>query len=729
MRPVFLSWLILIASAAIMTSGASAQSSSVEAGIPAQLVLEGSVVDPEGAPVSGAEIRILHYRGAVAIGETEPLAATDKLGRFRIVLGKAELNEEGRELLDPYSMLVASKAGYGASWGRAFCFEKAGEIRKRLTQTERELFQLGRHSDRDVLRLVPDTVFLRGRLLNEDGIAVSGAKIAVYSMMDGLNGNLDEWERAAADSKATFVLSDSTLRDQLYSGGREGFTSVPQVTTDAEGHFVVRGIGDERIVSLIVHAENHESAILRARTRPGETRRLPQDLSNPEGNVLIYRPCEFEHRLPRVRPLEGQVTDEHTGRPITGVSITFHTIDGPHSNGLRGFLTGSTDPTGMFRIPGLPSGSSGVIIRPPADSPYIVGSAYVEGANGRFPFQRLQLTPGILLRGDVADSQSRQPIRGSVTYVPLKRNPLSRCASLENAYRGAEVKTDPAGKYQIAVLSGEGVLAFRADDDAAYENGMGVQDVRKTFNLEGDLSSSNGPVCLNVTWFHSLNPVNVTTETLGPDFRLTRAASIRGSVAGFKRKPESILRVYGLAASAYWQECDNDDFVIQGYAPGTGRRVTVVSEPENLAGAIEVIGPPPKEVTIKLGPGGRIRGRLVDPNGKPQPNLVLYEGDDVEAFPAPSSRKKAQHDRGTTFDCWKNRELLTDEEGRFEVWGVVPGLKYTLGAEGDVPDCGDCYLGEIYRDIVVKPGETRDLGDIVVLRTADKQEVRTVVGP
>jgi len=119
----------------------------------------------------------------------------------------------------------------------------------------------------------------------------------------------------------------------------------------------------------------------------------------------------------------------------------------------------------------------------------------------------------------------------------------------------------------------------------------------------------------------------------------------------------------------------------------------------------------------------------VDPKGKPQPNLSLWEGDGFEAFPAPSSRKKAQRDRGTIFDCWMDQQLITDEDGRFEVWGVVPGLKYTLGVEGEAPEVGEVYLGEIFRDIVVAPGETRDLGDIVVERTAEKQEVKTVVGP
>ncbi|OAI57238.1 hypothetical protein AYO47_08225 [Planctomyces sp. SCGC AG-212-M04] len=707
----------------------TATPASAEALVPEKLTLEGSVVDRRGAPVDGAEIRVVHFRGPVATGESETLTTTDARGQFRIVLGRSELNEGGRELLDPYSTLVASKAGYGAAWGRAFCFEKAGEIRKRLTETDRTLFQLGRHADRDVLTLVPDTVLLRGRLLSEDGTAVAGARIAVYSIMFGRDGTLDEWERASADPKATFDSTGTGLGDELYSGGRDGFSSVPQVTSDAEGRFVVRGIGDERIAQFVVHADGHESAIVRARTRAGETRRTTQDLIHPEQNVLTYRPCEFEHRLRRVRPLEGQVTDERTGHPIAGVSVTFHTVGGPHSNGLQHFLAATTDPTGMFRVSGLPQEGGGMVIRPPADSGYIMGSAYAVGADGRFPVARVRLTPGLVLRGRIVDRESRQPIRGLVDYFALKRNPLSGGASFEVSSQRIEVPTDSDGRYQIAVLPGEGILAFRADDYAAYEPGGGVEDVRKTFGLAGDISSTTVPSYVSVGWFHALMPINVTAETTGFEFRLIRAVSIQGTVQGFARNPRSVLRIYGLEPESYWHETEQDDFVVQGYSPKTGRRVTVVSEPDNQVAVVDLLGPPPQKVALRLERGGRIRGRLVDPKGKPQPNLLLYEGDDFAAFPQPSSNKKEQRDRGVILDTWLNQSLVTDDEGRFEVWGVVPGLKYTLGVEGEAPEVGEVYLGEIFRDIVVAPGQTRDLGDIVVERTAEKQEVRTVVGP
>ena len=56
--------------------------------------------------------------------------------------------------------------------------------------------------------------------------------------------------------------------------------------------------------------------------------------------------------------------------------------------------------------------------------------------------------------------------------------------------------------------------------------------------------------------------------------------------------------------------------------------------------------------------------------------------------------------------------IKIDRDGRFRVSGLVPGLKYSLtlwkGRSSRMTD------GDVVKDVIIKAGETRDLGDIKV---------------
>ena len=53
--------------------------------------------------------------------------------------------------------------------------------------------------------------------------------------------------------------------------------------------------------------------------------------------------------------------------------------------------------------------------------------------------------------------------------------------------------------------------------------------------------------------------------------------------------------------------------------------------------------------------------------------------------------------------------IKTDEEGRFQVSGLVPGLKYSL-----LVWKGRMIMGDAVKDRVLAPGEAKDLGDLKV---------------
>ena len=67
----------------------------------------------------------------------------------------------------------------------------------------------------------------------------------------------------------------------------------------------------------------------------------------------------------------------------------------------------------------------------------------------------------------------------------------------------------------------------------------------------------------------------------------------------------------------------------------------------------------------------------------------------------------------------------TDENGRFKIVGLVPGLSYDVAAmyRGDP---ADAFSNDIAKRIVLKPGEIHDLGT-VVLKAPTREQIEARV--
>jgi hypothetical protein len=117
------------------------------------------------------------------------------------------------------------------------------------------------------------------------------------------------------------------------------------------------------------------------------------------------------------------------------------------------------------------------------------------------------------------------------------------------------------------------------------------------------------------------------------------------------------------------------------------REVAFFHESKHLAGIVKVSGHAKGPLTVKLEPCGIVRGRLVTEDGKPQPGVLLQ----VAAGVLP------------------NAQFQTDKDGRFRIEGLAPGPAYTL----DVVKNGKS-AGRVFAGLVLKAGESKDLGDIQV---------------
>ena len=118
--------------------------------------------------------------------------------------------------------------------------------------------------------------------------------------------------------------------------------------------------------------------------------------------------------------------------------------------------------------------------------------------------------------------------------------------------------------------------------------------------------------------------------------------------------------------------------------PDEVRPLVAFHEALKLAGSVEVHAAKTDTVELKLVPWSGLAGRLVDEHGEPRTKVhIVYD----ERFDNP---------------------VVTDHQGRFRIDGLVPGKPAKVWVS---PTTG--YMsGTVARDLVLKPGEIRDLGDV-----------------
>jgi hypothetical protein len=137
--------------------------------------------------------------------------------------------------------------------------------------------------------------------------------------------------------------------------------------------------------------------------------------------------------------------------------------------------------------------------------------------------------------------------------------------------------------------------------------------------------------------------------------------------------------------------------IVSRLNPKRPTRFTFRHQAKKLAGSLIARGDETKPYTINMQSWGTITGRLVDAAGKPRSGVDLMTNDWQTAKIDPA--------RGFSASGRK-----TDADGRFRYEGLVPGQQYSAHGVGEKAAQGG--FGVVIDRVVLKPGETRDLGDV-----------------
>jgi protocatechuate 3,4-dioxygenase beta subunit len=635
------------------------------------LVVSGRVLDPKGKPLGGAKLYLLDNTAGQVPPPVRAASAAD--GRFRFTVPRAEVNLfHGME--DPWShvTVLAVAQGYGPAWGSAGKPPAAGEL---------------------TLQLVPDDVPIQGRVLDLQGKPVAGVRVRVRGLSRPKAGDLTAWlDALQANPKDAYPIGHKFLT-RLHPPGFVPF--FPTTATGTDGRFQLKGIGRERVVGLILEGPTIEIQQVNVRTRPGALIQTSGFKEHPYSDRPLYYGATFDHLAGPTRPIVGVVRDKDTGKPLAGVTVQSDKFANHEVSG-RNLVRTTSDADGRYRLTGMPGGPGNRIKAVPgAGQPYLMSLQTVPDSPGFEPATvDFVLQRGVRIQGRVLDKATGQPVQAQVEYFVFADNPHRLEAP---GFDSDRLQTKADGSFEFVGLPGRGLVCASAWEDryltAAGASQIKGQDKRGMYRTYPHL-------CV-ASHYHTLVEINPArdAEPLTCDVILDPGRTLTGTVLGPDGQPLPGALVCGLksvfAMSWETEPLPTAEFTAVGLQANRPRRLVFLHQGQALAGTVLVRGDEKGPVTVRLGPWGSVTGRLVATDGLPRAGADLLfisggEGDDPSRGSHPT------------------RSFTTDQNGKFHIDGLVPGLRYILVVQED----GIQRVRLVRENLTVQAGERKDLGDV-----------------
>jgi hypothetical protein len=634
------------------------------------MFVAGRVLDPRGKPVPGAAVMV-HARDLslwrphfLARRVQIPLAdaRTDGAGRFRIDAPRTSSTQHME------FGAVAMAPGFGVGWVM---------LDPDDAQPTAEI------------SLRPEQV-IHGRLFDVQGRPVPDVEVFVHAIRSD-----HPQSRARLHDRYNYRRSDGVL--YWWTKDARVYPAWPRpMTTDAEGRFTVRGVGQNLHAELSVH---HPRFALQ---------RFPVETDdNAESKPVTWA-------LAPTQIVNVRVTYADTGEPV------------PHSPlevlAGRTIDESETDDAGQARINSWPAQVYYVTAYPPEGQPYLIARGQVNWPNGALEQTlNLALPRGVLVHGKVTEEGSGKPL------------PAAHVQFDTGARNGEEVtmtiRTGSDGSFHLGAEPKPGHLFIRGREDDFVFQTIDSRVVREGQPGGGRLYS-HAYAALDLKPGMGSQEVNLVVR---------RGATVEGRVVGPDGQPVGEAWIFSRlileprqGAYMYWSgsyhgKLRNGRFEIRGLAPGAEVPVYFL-EPERKLGAVvnlsakSMAGGPN---TVRLEPCGSARAWLVDPDGKPVAKPV--RGLNIRMVVTPGSAMNAHPNEKEASLLFDDEDELTrvdlinyetapapDALGRIELPVLIPGatyrlIDYTMYVQGQTGP-------EIRKEFTIKAGQKLNLGDIRIAK-------------
>jgi hypothetical protein len=624
----------------------------------------GRVLDPNGKPFAGAKLHLAYF-GYQPQAQPAIRATSDNEGRFQIDVQRKDFVDSTYETPWKSAQVVATATGFGLGWADASPDEHSNTDPRNLT-----------------IRLVQSDAPISGRLVDLQGHPVVGAMVRHQEILEPEQGDLSSWLAASTTSSGgSWEIERNYLKRKLWPRG-SGLSIV--ITTDAQGHFSIAGVGRERLIRLNISGPTIQSKEISVLTRDVAAFHVNHGRGSPDWGIALYYGTHFTHAFAPTQPVSGIITDRETGKPLAGVRIASDKTAEFPVYGFNG-IEATSDERGRYRLIGLPKGRGNHVIAIPAKGqPYLAAGIEIPVAPSLDAISLdIGLKRGIVIQGRVTDKATGKPLKAYVAYSAYNDNTyLSEAPGFRDARVWGRYETAPDGSFRVVGLPGRGLIAaMYIGGGKQYLTGMGLTKVVSTLDTlpvvpDGMLGHFNtfSDVDLpkEATTFHHdlalMSGVTRTVRVVDPQGRPLAGARIK-------------LQPHVTNLSEPQQSAE---FQVEALGPDETRLLVAFHDGLKLAGSVDVQAKQEGVTELKLLPWGSLVGRLVDEDGAARAKVDIVYSE--------------RHDY----------PVATDSQGRFRVDALVPGKPAKIW----VSPMGGYLSGTVATALVLKPGEVKALGDV-----------------
>jgi hypothetical protein len=667
------------------------------------VAVRGRVLDPDGKPIK--EARLYWPR----LPKTEPRseddsekieialrAKTDADGRFRFELPRSDIHPEW-----PNASLLAVADGYGVDGVELSKDDPSPDV---------------------TLHLVKDQP-IEGRIISTEGKPLAGVGVRIIFVSKTRQERLDDFLTTWKAKNLHGI--DQAFRQMSASMVMSRHEKSSQTVTDKDGRFRLQGAGVERLVMVQLRGPGFPPALLwvinRPRFDPASWNKAARDNTppgerRPDHPPLLYGP-KIEYVAPAGRRIEGTVREAGSGKPVPGYRV-FTRVP----NGFD--ITTVTDNEGKYKLLGVPKLKEYLVFAlPPANSAWLPAAAHGNDAEGLRTMQvDFTVACGVVVSGRILDRATGKGVRAAVRFAPLPGNKYFGKPGYDyyESFRNDRTLTErlEAGRYQLAVMPGPGVLMVQARTTQKANGGQEVNPYKqaefdakdrehvKIAESDDDDGHFRTALANHSEYLNIQNAVKYLdlAPDAGPvtcDLFLERGATRTIRIEDADGKPLKGATVAGV--TALWPETltiQDATCTIFALDPKKPRRLFFLQAERKLTGTRMLRGDEKEPVVVRLRRTSAVTGRLVDRKGQPLAGADIYLN---------------WHDSagGSLYSGAQRRpRVRTNKDGRFRFEGIVPELKFTLGfIRGETHFLSDPPLG-VKR--VNSGSETLDLGDVRV---------------
>jgi RNA polymerase sigma factor (sigma-70 family) len=665
----------------------AAAKGATESASETKVAVRGRVVDADGKPIGAAKLFAPTVNEEEMISPKqvvmESIGVTGPDGRFDCTLHSSGARWQ--------ALLIAYAPGYGVDWLDTEKEKPGGEVTLRLTKD------------------LP----IAGRIVNTEGKPVPGVSVSIAAIYVPANENLDGylkgWLKDVGDSLGSPIKRLLVPLDGISKGAM----------TDQEGRFTLHGAGPERIVHIAIEGGGV------ARSTPYIITRVAFD-PKPYNDVLLKKENDnlrvvnrllglYPPRLTFVaepgKTIEGVVRDAATGKPLAGCQLYSLTGFGEGVNAL-------TDAAGKYRLEGIPKRAQGYTISasPPDQASFLGRNVTVPDTEGFSPMKMdIELARGVVVTGRVTDRQTGKGVMAGIRFAPLPDNKFFGSKPGFDNYRSDRTmgSTGADGRFRLMTIPGRALILaqahageiFQGQHLSPYRQAVPDPDHLALFKHDADedswtVATAGGRESLDIENAVKVIDIKEGGETT-VELSVDRGATARITVQDPAGKPLTGAWVGGLTDS--WpityrlQEATTTVYALN---PAKPRTLAIYHPEKRLGGTIVVRGDEKAPVLARLGPLGKVIGRMRDTDGNPL--------SDAEISINPRGEPASELDR---FAGPTAKPVITDQQGRFALDGVVPGISFYLQIRK-----GESYFGGKPKIGLrqLKPGESLNLGDLTM---------------